>query len=487
MQATPQTTQTAPRVLVVDDEPSICWGFERLLTSEGFSVVTASSAEHGLQIAQEQAIDLVLLDVRLPGQDGLTALPQFRRVTNQAPVVVMTAFGDLETAVQAVRQGATDYVTKPFKLDEVAHTCRETMRLSRLQCSPATVVRQSDFAPAALVGTSPGMQRVFKQIALVAESDLSVLITGETGTGKELVAAAIHANSSRSQAPYLAVAPVALNDSLVESELFGHVQGAFTGATHDRDGMFALAEGGTLFLDEIGELPLGLQAKLLRVLEQRQYSRVGDVRPITCDVRIIAATHCDLHSAVREHAFREDLLYRLSVVEIQLPPLRERTEDIPALCDYFLRQLGKSPAERLIEPELMAALQSRPWWGNIRELRNALHSASVMARGRPLSLCDFPQTQASRTAPSGNSILPNPTSIEQWLTSQLEVPESGQVGSSNLLDSFHQELEPVLLRAVLKRTGGNRAAAADLLGIHRGTLRDRLRRYGLENSSPTGS
>ncbi len=473
-------TPKQPRVLVVDDEPSICWGFHRLLSDEGYSVLTASSAEEGLRLAREYPFDLVLLDVRLPGEDGLSALPRFREATNQAPVIVMTAFGDLDTAVKAVRQGATDYVTKPFKLDDVAKTCRETIRLSPLQLTDDDRNHDKESLPQSLVGRSAVMQRVFKQIAIVAESDVSVLITGELGTEKELVAEAIHSNSPRSKQPYLAIGSVAVSDSLGESELFGHVQGAFTGALRDSTGLFGLAEGGSIFLDEIGELTLSLQAKLLRVLEQRKYSRIGDAHPISCNVRIIAATHFDLPLAVQEKKFREDLFYRLSVVEIHLPPLRERAEDIPLLCTYFLRELGYPKPEKVIATDLMTALQARPWWGNVRELRNALQSASVHVRGRQICLSDLPAPQPLRSDELASIIVPTSEVIERWLEVKLSNTGVDSENQTDLLDKFSCEMEPALLRAVLKRTAGNRAVAANILGLHRGTLRARLKKYGID-------
>lgn len=295
---------TAHTILVVDDEPSICWALEKMLTSEGHEVITGSSAEEGLRLAAQNDVSMVILDVRLPKEDGISALPKFLEATDNAPIIIITAFGDLETAVAAVKNGATDYLTKPFKLEDALRTCRTALQKSAHRTAPAAT-QPMDIDPSVLVGTSPAMQQVFRQIALVADSDLSVLITGETGTGKELVAAAIHRHSRRADGPYIPIAPVALNPDLIESELFGHVKGAFTGASDDRAGLFERAEGGTVLLDEIGDLPLGTQVKLLRVLEQGQYCRVGDVKPRTANVRILAATNSDLHEDVATNAFRE--------------------------------------------------------------------------------------------------------------------------------------------------------------------------------------
>ncbi|TWU58672.1 Nitrogen regulation protein NR(I) [Rubripirellula tenax] len=465
-------------VLVVDDEPSICWALERMLTGEGHEVITASSAEEGLQLAKSRKPSLVILDVRLPKEDGITALPKFLEATDNAPVVIITAFGDLETAVAAVRNGATDYLTKPFKLDDALRTCRAALKASVNRSAPTTtepmVLDQS-----VLVGESPAMQQVFRQIALVADSDLSVLITGETGTGKELVAAAMHRHSRRSSRPYIAIAPVAINPELIESELFGHVKGSFTGAVDDRAGLFERAEGGTLFLDEIGDLPLGTQVKLLRVLEQGQYCRVGDVRPRTADVRVVAATHRDLHDAIRRNEFREDLFHRLTGVQIHLPPLRDRTHDIEPLCRYFLKAMNYAAGDAAIDERLLTSLQERRWHGNVRELKNAVGHAAVVARGRPLVMEDFPLPKPGREA-DGESSPALEHVVAVWVEDVI-AQENGDL--ENLHAQFLAATEPTILKIVLSHTGGNRAKAAEILGIHRGTLRDRLRAYAMDDVS----
>ncbi|MFG0290556.1 MAG: sigma-54-dependent transcriptional regulator [Rhodopirellula sp. JB044] len=466
-------------VLVVDDEPSICWALEKMLTQEGHSVVTASSAEEGLERASEIQPRLVILDVRLPKEDGITALPKFLEATGQAPVVVITAFGDLETAVAAVKNGATDYLTKPFKLEDALRVCRQALADTDPH-APAVVATQAPVNPTAIIGTSPAMQQVFRQIALVAESDLSVLITGETGTGKELVAAAIHRHSRRSDGPYLPIAPVALNPDLIESELFGHVKGAFTGASDDRAGLFERAEGGTVLLDEIGDLPLGTQVKLLRVLEQGQYSRVGDVRTRTANVRILAATNCDLHEAVAEGTFREDLFHRMTGMQIHLPPLRERSVDLGLLCQHFLVGVQYPAPEKAISDELLAELQKQPWHGNVRELKNAVEHAAVVARSRPLSIHDFPPPAPGRGESSSSPQGSLEKSIEQWALSSLDPSDEPP---QDLHAKFLAATEPTLFKIILAHTGGNRAKASEILGIHRGTLRDRLRSYGMETDT----
>lgn len=477
-------------VLVVDDEPSICWGFKELLSQEGYHVLTAGSAESGLEILRKSSVQLVLLDVRLPGISGIQALERFRKLSDDAPVIVMTAFGDLETAVQAVERGASDYLNKPFCLDDALDKCKRAMRRragkhqSEVQPNDA-LVRAESIANigSPLIGKSAAMQRLFHQIALVADSDLSVLILGETGTGKELVAEAIHRHSRRREKAYVPVAPVTFNPSLLESELFGHVRGSFTGAAEDRAGLFEVASGGTILLDEIGELPLGSQVKLLRVLEQRRFSRVGEVHSRPCDVRILAATHADLQQAVAKGTFREDLLYRLSAITLELPPLRERIEDIAPLAEHFLMQIGYPNARGAIDPIVLRELQTRSWPGNIRELRNAVERAAVIARGRKLDVSDFPAHFSPLLDTATETEQLARRNIQQWSQDQialLKAQAEPKTGEIPLYERFLNLVEPTLFRAVLDEVGGNRSAAADMLGLHRATLRERLKRYGIE-------
>lgn len=484
MTSSPSERTPRSTVLVVDDEPSICWAFERMLADEGHRVITASSAEEGLQIARDQPLDLILLDVRLPKEDGISALPKFTRLRQRCPVVVMTAFGDLETAVSAVKSGAYEYLIKPFRLDEARRICKTALSKSRMtETETDGEVRSTATAEdrKRLVGQSAAMGRVFRQIALIAPSDISVLITGETGTGKELVAAAIHRHSHRAGAPYLPIAPVALNEDLVESELFGHVKGAFTGADSDRVGLFERAEGGTVLLDEIGDLPMNIQVKLLRILEQGEYSRVGDVTPRRCNVRILAATNCDLTEAIAAGRFREDLFFRLSGLQIHLPPLRQRTDDIGPLCEHFLTLMGQERLAKTVGDSLLDLLAQRNWRGNVRELRNAIEHAAVVARGRALTIEDFPPEQFSGASAAGDPGSTLQAAVSEWVQARL---------AGDAVESLHGALiaviEPPLLRAALRQTSNNRAAAAELLGIHRGTLREKLKAYEIGDQPDAG-
>ncbi|MCC9599068.1 sigma-54 dependent transcriptional regulator [Stieleria sp. JC731] len=468
------------QVLIVDDEPAICWALEKTLAGEGHSATIASSAEEGLRLAEDQEFSMAFLDVRLPGMDGIKALPKFIERT-AAPIVIITAFGDLETAVAAVKNGASDYLTKPFRLEDVLQVCRRTLQTveqSRVEKAQTAKPTHTPPSAASMVGGSAAMQQVFRQIALVADSDLSVLITGETGTGKELVAAAIAKHSARSQQPYIVTAPVALNPELIESELFGHVKGAFTGAIADREGLFEQAAGGTILLDEIGDLPMRIQVKLLRVLESGEFSRVGEVRSRIADVRVIAATNCDLVKAIGKGEFREDLYHRLSGMQIHLPPLRERIDDILPLCEHFLSRLS-TPVSIDLSDNIIEELQRRPWYGNIRELKNAIEHAAVIARGRPLAIEDLPTTTVHHPGDGDDAVssgLPE-TVVEKWVHRQLAEDDSN---NANLHAKFLDDFEPALMRRVLQHTGGNRAKAAEILGIHRSTLRERCKEYGLD-------
>ncbi len=458
--------------LVIDDEPSICWALERILTEEGHHVSTASSAEAGMRVAETERPDLIFLDVRLPKADGISTLPRLRKMLPNTPVVVMTAFGDVETAIAAVREGAAEYLTKPFKLDDAVRLSRK-LTAPMMQRQDNTSLRKLSNDDTRLVGQSAAMQHAFREIALVANSELSVLITGETGTGKELVARTIHQNSSRRDNPFVIVTPAAVQPQFIESELFGHVKGAFSEATEDRAGLFEAAEGGTVFLDEIGDLPLDAQIKLLRVLERREYCKVGDSTIRMTNVRFITATHRNLDTLVQEGAFRKDLLYRIKGVHIHLPPLSERGDDIRLLTEYFLLQMGYPKSMAFVDPELKEALTQRPWPGNVRELRNVVQHAAFAARGRKLSVEDLPNPSANINATIATStVAAVQDAVVAWIREQLSKISENE---TDLYDRFLHIAQPPLLEQVLEYTAGNKARAAELLGIHRSTLRDKLK------------
>jgi two-component system nitrogen regulation response regulator GlnG len=462
------------RILIIDDEPAIGWSLREMLSDEGHSVEVAASVEAGLETCGRFEPEAMLLDVRLPGRDGLSALPELRSIVPNAPVVVMTAFGDLDTAVRAVNAGAFDYLVKPFDLESVsrivAHALAERDQHAAGRDPPTTTVSDA----ALLVGSSPPMQEVFKQISLVAPTDLPVLITGETGTGKDLAARAIHAHSPRRHRPFVATSLGALSPSVIESELFGHVRGAFTGATSDRPGLFTLADGGTLFLDEIGEAPTDLQVKLLRALENREVTPVGAAAPRKLDVRVIAATNRDLVAAIAAGTFREDLYHRLHVFPIHMPPLAARGDDIDTLAAHVLaRQAAGRPTPTMSEA-FRVALHGRSWPGNVRELKHAIEYAAVVARGGMLRPEHLPaQPAASRPVGDATADAQVVAAVGAWVDAALA---TGTATAGPLHEPLMSLVETTLVQKVVDAAGGNRTAAAKLLGLDRATLRSKLGR-----------
>jgi DNA-binding NtrC family response regulator len=457
------------RILVVDDEPSIAWGLKQILTDLDHQVQVAGTAPAALAALDEFLADAIFLDVRLPGVDGLTVLPELKQRRGDIPVVVMTAFGDLNTAVRALQQGAFDYLTKPFDLDQAVDVVDRALR-SRQQESTTSAATAKAAEPV-LLGSSPAMQAVFKQIALVAATDVPVLITGETGTGKELAAQAIHRHGSRPSGPFVPVCLATLNPTVIESELFGHVRGAFTGATDDRRGLIELAEQGTLFLDEIGDTPPSLQVKLLRFLETQQFARVGSGQLRTANVRVVAATNRPVGDLVAQGEFREDFLFRLRGFEIPMPPLRDRAGDVVLLAKAFASQARHVLVD--FTSEFEQVLLSRTWTGNVRELRWAIEHAVILSRGGVLLPQHLPADHASRPVSSGRESLN--VAVRQWIAQQAVSSER----TTELYRTFLNAVEPPLLAEVLAACEDNRAAAARVLGLDRTTLRSKLRSHGI--------
>ena len=374
-------------ILIVDDEEAVCWALRRALTAEGHSAATAASAEQALALAAKRKPDAIILDVRLPGMDGLTALVRLRELAPDTPVIVVTAFGNLSTAVRAVENGAFDYITKPFDLGHALDAVNRA--LQRRPVPEPAAPPDADLAnPEEFVGRSPLVQAVFRRIALVAPRDASVLITGESGTGKELVARAIHRHSGRRDRPFLPIHVAALNPNLVESELFGHVRGAFTGAEQARPGHLLIADGGTIFLDELADIPMSVQVKLLRVLEQNEVLPVGSAQPQSLNIRILAATHQDLAQCMAEGRFRHDLYFRLNVFQVHLPPLRERPEDIEPLAEYFVRRL--EPRALPLPSATLRFLQSLPWFGNVPRVAQRFGARRHCGVRRPIAAGTLP-------------------------------------------------------------------------------------------------
>lgn len=483
------------RLLIVDDEPTICWGLARLAEQLGLTAATASSAEEGLKLAAEQPPDLLILDVRLPGMDGLTAIEHFRSLLDGAPIVIITAYGDLATAVETVRRGAFEYLVKPFDLAVAERVIQralrwrsESLELRKLDAAPAATDVQAHAA--GLVGRSAPMQEVFKRIALVAASEACVHLHGETGSGKELIARAIHQFSRRHAGPFVAVNVAALNPALVESELFGHVRGAFTGAEQTHRGLLEQSHRGTIFLDEVAEIPPALQVKLLRAVEHGEVLPVGAGQPIQVELRVISATHQNLSQRVADGLFRHDLYFRLSTFQIDVPPLRERRGDIRPLAEHFLTTLAtKNPGApglpARLSAEALADLQQRPWYGNVRELRNAIEHALVLARAGVIGVEHLPPAAAAppggaSQAEAGDGDAPTADAIGQlirrWTAAQLHE----NAAAEDLYAQLLRLVEPPLLEAVLAQHHGQRAAAARTLGLHRMTLRKKLTELGLD-------
>ncbi len=467
-------------ILVVDDEEAVCWSLRRALEHEGHRVTVAAAAEEAFEHAARQRPDAVILDVRLPGIDGLTALGRLRQLTGDAPAIVITAFGNLNTAVRAVEAGAFEYLVKPFDLSQALDAVMRALERGTRNAErgaddgPGPRVPSSELDE--IVGRSPAMQTVFKRIALVAPHDACVLITGESGTGKELVARAVHRHSPRRDRPFLPVHVAALNPNLVESELFGHVRGAFTGAAQAKPGLLSLADGGTVFLDELADIPLPVQVKLLRVLEHNEVLPVGASQPQPLDVRVLSATHQDLTRQVAEGRFRHDLFFRLNVFQIHLPPLRERADDVVPLAEHFLRRF--EPGALPLLPETAKHVQSLPWFGNVRELRNALEHAAIVARGGPLRPQHFPVFAAGTGAATPADRLA--AAVRDWLADRVQGNGAGAPGE--LYSELLRCVEPALLDEVMRRVQGNRWVAAKWLGLNRATVRKKLGAYGLTDA-----
>lgn len=468
-------------LLFIDDEQSICWGLTKLAQRHGHTSEAVGSAELGLQAAEKSRPDAIVLDVRLPGMTGLDAIERLHAIAPDAPVVIVTAYGDLETAVEAVRRGAFEYLVKPFDLQLAERTITRALAASQATKVAAETVKpptpRSEGASTSdrLVGKSAPMQAVFKQIALVAPSSACVHLRGESGTGKELVARAIHRYSRRVDGPFVPVNLAALNPSLAESELFGHVKGAFTGADSARKGLLEQANGGTIFLDEVADIPMSLQVKLLRTLEHGEIWPVGGDSPRHSDFRLISATHQDLRQRVADASFRHDLYFRLVTFELELPPLRDRREDIGLLAQHFLDRLS-SPPSPVLDRDAIAELERRPWFGNVRELRNAIEHALVLARGGLIEVSHLPPAalpSMAGTAPSTDVGLRQ--LIETWAETQLQQAFDG----AELYQKFLSLVEPALFKVTLDHHRGQVASAARVLGLHRTTLKKKLDEYGI--------
>jgi two-component system response regulator PilR (NtrC family) len=451
---------TLNRILIVDDEQSMRELLSIMLRKEGYEVVTADNGEKALKAVQNDIFDLVITDLKMPQMDGMTLLKEIKESSPDTIVIIVTAFGTTEGAEKARRLGAYDYIGKPFNNDEIKLVIQNALEKGRLRKENILLKREIESRTGFenFIGKSEPMQRIFSLIRQVADTKSTVLITGESGTGKELVARALHAQGSRNAHPFVTVNCGALPETLLESELFGYMKGSFTGAAANKQGLFETANGGTIFLDEISTMTPALQVKLLRVLQEREFKRVGGTADIKVDVRVIAATNRDLLSDVNKGLFREDLYYRLNVMPIHLPPLRERKDDIPLLINYFLKKSSSGREPKKISSEAMNRLVSHRWPGNVRELENTVERLNILASGDTIMIEHIPD--------SITSIAPSPELIP------LDIPESGID-----LESLLQNAERTMLNKALEKANGVKTDAAKLLGLSFRSFRHRLQKY----------
>jgi len=465
-------------ILIIDDDAQLRKSFNKLLIEEGYDIETASSGEIGLEMVNKKPPDLVILDMKLPGMNGLETFKAIHDIEQKLPVIIMTAYGTTETAIEATKMGAFDYLLKPFDIPEMLTIIKQALEAGRFMRSPVEMNAAPDKTlREAIIGRSGLMQEVYKAIGRVSSTDVSVLIRGDSGTGKELVARAVYQHSLRVDKPFLIINCVAIPENLLESELFGYEKGAFTGAVHRRVGKIEQAHGGTVFLDEIGDMPLSLQGKILRLLQEKSIERLGGRETIPVDVRIIAATNRDLEAALAAGRFREDLYYRLKVVTIWLPPLSERPDDISLLTEYFLSryatELGiENPG---ISKKAISALNNYSWPGNVRELANIIQKTLIFNRGTPLSQDDITQAISEKNPDQNGGIKNADQIIKQFIHHELTTRPM-----EKMFDACMDRFASILIKEALNITGGNRSRAAKLLGLSRPTLHARIEKYNLK-------
>jgi two-component system nitrogen regulation response regulator GlnG len=456
-------------VWIVDDDRSIRWVIEKALSREGIAFNSFSSAQDALEALSGGSPEVLVSDIRMPGLSGLELLQAVKQRHPAVPVIVMTAYSDLDSAVAAFQGGAYEYLPKPFDVDQAVDLIRRALDESRREAEAVEPVRETP----EILGHAPAMQEVFRAIGRLSQSSATVLITGESGTGKELVARALHRHSARGPKPFVAINTAAMPKDLLESELFGHERGSFTGAQQQRRGRFEQAEGGTLFLDEIGDMPPELQTRLLRVLSESSFYRVGGHQQIKANVRVIAATHQNLEQRVREGSFREDLYHRLNVIRLRLPSLRERSEDVPLLAKHFLlssgKQLGVEP--KRLSDDALVYLSRLEFPGNVRQLENLCHWLTVMAPGQVIDTGDLPAEFRDQAA----------TTASDWLAAlEHEAERRLARGDTGILDALGRQFERALISKALERTGGRRIEAANLLGMGRNTITRKIQELGID-------
>ncbi len=465
-------------VWIIDDDRSIRWVLEKALAREGIEFKSFASADEATQALTQSAPQIVISDIRMPGSSGLELLQSLREQYPHLPVIIMTAYSDLESAVSSFQGGAFEYLPKPFDVNHAVELIQRALEHSQRK----NVASEVAVASPDILGHAPAMQEVFRAIGRLAQSHATVLINGESGTGKELVAHALHRHSPRADKIFVAINTAAIPRDLLESELFGHERGAFTGATATRRGRFEQAEGGTLFLDEIGDMPAELQTRLLRVLSDGNFYRVGGHQPIKANVRIIAATHQNLDERVKQGLFREDLFHRLNVIRLRLPPLRERREDIPLLAKYFMqksaRELGAE--QKSLSDSAIQYLMSQEFPGNVRQLENLCHWLTVMTPSQQIEIADLPPEWREMPVTTG--------SAEGWRNALAQqVALALQRGDQNVLNSLSRQFESTLITQALQHTGGRRIEAATLLGMGRNTLTRKIQELGLNETGQASS
>ena len=466
-------------VWIIDDDRSIRWVLDRALSQAGMNTLSFETGEGVLERLETDVPDAIISDIRMPGIDGISLLKSIGQDHPDVPVIIMTAHSDLDSAVSSYQTGAFEYLPKPFDVDEALELLHRAIEHSRERRSAS---RSANLEPrgeeAEIIGEAPAIQEVFRAIGRLSHSNITVLINGESGTGKELVARALHNHSPRDQGPFVALNMAAIPRDLIESELFGHEKGAFTGASAVRQGRFEQAHGGTLFLDEIGDMPAETQTRLLRVLADGEFYRVGGTTPMRVDVRIIAATHQDLEERVRAGSFREDLFHRLNVIRIHLPTLSERREDIPLLMHHFLKKAAQelSVEPKVLKPETETYLSTLPWPGNVRQLENVCRWLTVMASGREVHVSDLPRelTEQEAAESTGGSWQEQ---LRDWADKALKQ------GKHPILDTAMPEFERVMIDVALKHTGGRRRDAAGMLGWGRNTLTRKIKELGMDHEA----
>jgi len=504
------TADHAPKILVIDDDDDLRYSLKRVLSGRNYQVLEAASGEEGLEMAQKHKVQVILLDNRMKGMSGMEALQHLRGINPNAMIILMTAYGTTQTTIEAMKFGAFDYIMKPFDLKKILALTESALSasndLDRANTKGGEQAVSQEDIEGGIIGSSAAMQAVFKMIGQVAASDVTVMVTGESGTGKELIARAIYQNSLRSQKPYIAVNCAAIPENLIESELFGHEKGSFTGATSQRIGKFELCDTGTIFLDEIGDMALSTQTKILRALQEGEIQRVGSSDTIKVNVRMLAATNKPLEEMVKEKTFREDLYYRLNVVRIELPALRERMDDVPQLIDFMLKRLARdSKADtKSISPEALALLSKYAWPGNVRELENLIYRSAVMAQGETILIKDLPQeviravganplpaemaSQSQVSAEDDTNVVNEQTELQadaELNTAVVGAPTSNHFDAAydqlradvgtNILEHMEREM----IARALEESGGKQVKAAEIVGMTRATLRKRIDQYDL--------